>query len=256
MPCGIYKFENVINHMVYIGQAMNLDARYAKHIKNINDQSHQEDLYIALRVYGINSFTYEILESFEIFDQNLLNELECYYINFYNSLKPNGYNMVPGGNNGAGIAKGKAVEQYSLNGDFIAEYPSAHQADLATGINYSSICACCRNEITHTKNYQWKYKNDNKIISPLINVKIFNRPILQFDLTGNIVAEYVTMKEASEKTAISKPLISKVCNNKGNTAGGFFWAFKDNTDIINNFLLEIKQEKNKYNTRYIKEKKL
>lgn len=38
---------------------------------------------------------------------------------------PNGYNMIDGGSNGAGLAKGYEVIQYSLDGEYMAEYPSA-----------------------------------------------------------------------------------------------------------------------------------
>jgi len=38
MACGIYKFENKINHMVYIGLTIDLKQRYNKHRLNINDK--------------------------------------------------------------------------------------------------------------------------------------------------------------------------------------------------------------------------
>ena len=146
MSCGIYKYENLITHQVYIGQAIDLCERYKKHQWNIADPNHTEDFYVGLREYGLENFSYEILEEFESFDQDLLNELECYYIKKYNSMKPNGYNMVPGGSNGAGLAKSKAVYQFDLFGNFIQEFYSAHEASRQTGIDYSSICSCCRKE--------------------------------------------------------------------------------------------------------------
>ena len=73
MSCGIYKFENKINHMVYIGQAIDLEERYKKHCKNIKDISHQEDFYQGLREFGLTNFSYEVLESFEEYDLEKLN---------------------------------------------------------------------------------------------------------------------------------------------------------------------------------------
>lgn len=229
MSCGIYKFENKINGMVYIGQAINLEERYKKHCKNINDKSHKEDFYVGLREFGLSNFDYCILEEFSEFDQNKLDELEKYYIEKYNAIKPNGYNMVPGGTNGAGLAKGRSVQQYDLKGNFIAEYPSAHQADYATGINYSSICACCRGEKMHTKQYQWKYSNDEKVITNISNniSKIMDRKILQYSLDKNFIQIYDTMDEASKKTNTSKSLISRACNHLANTGNGFLWRFED-----------------------------
>ena len=51
LTCGIYKFENKINKMIYIGQAINLNERYNKHLKNINDKNRKEDLYIGIREF-------------------------------------------------------------------------------------------------------------------------------------------------------------------------------------------------------------
>ena len=75
----------------------------------MHDNTHNEDFYVALRHYGLENFSYEILVEFNTFNPELLNKLECYYIEKYNSLAPNGYNMVPGGSNGAGLAKSKVV---------------------------------------------------------------------------------------------------------------------------------------------------
>lgn len=60
--CGIYKYENPINHMVYIGQAIDLQERHKKHRYNISDKTHQEDIYKAFREFGFDNFKYEILE--------------------------------------------------------------------------------------------------------------------------------------------------------------------------------------------------
>lgn len=226
--CGIYKYENPINHMVYIGQAIDLQERHKKHRRNVSDQSHQEDIYKAFREFGFDNFDYEILEQFEEFDQDKLNELECYYIEKFNSLKPNGYNMVPGGTNGAGLAHGKPVKYYDIYGNYIETFNSAHQAELKTGINYSSICACCREEIKHTKGYQWKYVDSEKIIGDISKdgIIINERKVYQYDLKGNLIKVYNTLKEASEISKINKALICKVCKFNGNTAGGYVWRYE------------------------------
>ena len=226
--CGIYKYENPINHMVYVGQAIDLQERHRKHRSNVSDQSHQEDVYKAFREFGFDNFKYEILEQFEEFDQDKLNELECYYIEKFNSLKPNGYNMVPGGTNGAGLAHSKPVEYYDIYGNYIETFNSAHQAELKTGINYSSICACCREEIKHTKGYQWKYVDSEKIIGDISKdgIIINERKVYQYDLKGNLIKVYNTLKEAAEFSQVSKSLICKVCRLNGNTAGGYVWRYE------------------------------
>lgn len=89
----IYKITNNLNGKAYIGQTMQmLKNRMRRHLMG--------DLYIdlALKKYGIENFTVEVIEECKSVDE--LNEREIYYIAFFNTLYPNGYNMTEGGSNG------------------------------------------------------------------------------------------------------------------------------------------------------------
>lgn len=135
--------------------------------------------------------------------------------------------MIQGGSNGMGLSRGIKVIQYSLNGDYIAEYDSANQASLITGIDHWSICACCRKEYKHAGNYQWRYINDKEEVIPL-SIRT-NFIVLQIDKNNNeIIAEFPSIKEASLKTGIASSTICNVCKGKGKTAGGFKWQYKYN----------------------------
>lgn len=56
-------------------------------------------------------------------------------------------------------ANGKIVEQYSLDGTLIKEFPSASKAALHMNVNKSTIANCCRGLTKTCKQYVWKYKN-------------------------------------------------------------------------------------------------
>ena len=51
----------------------------------------------------------------------------------------------------------KSVIQYSKDGEFIAEYPSAHEAERQTGCYQGNICRCCKGTRKSTGGYIWKY---------------------------------------------------------------------------------------------------
>lgn len=90
---GIYKITNKSNEMCYIGQSVNIASRFKDHIKaglGINSTSNK--LYTAMKEEGVESFTYEILDSGNID----LNEREKFWINFYQS-NSYGYNSTRGG---------------------------------------------------------------------------------------------------------------------------------------------------------------
>ena len=97
---GIYKFTNKITKQSYIGQSINLEERYKTHKnqhKNLNHHNANSNFYKALREYGFDNFTYEILEQNNSFTREDLDKLEIYYIDQYDSFV-NGYNMNKGGN--------------------------------------------------------------------------------------------------------------------------------------------------------------
>ena len=230
MTCGIYKIENQLNKKCYIGQSINIEHRFAKH------KCAKDDFYIhrALKKYGIENFTFKILEECS---QNELNDKEQFYIKTYNSLVPNGYNMIPGGSNGAGLAKGKSICQYSLNGDFIASYSSAKEASEKTKLSHGTICACCRGERNHTGGYQWRYSNSLlplKKFQKIVQTKT-KKIIQQIDMNNNIINEYSTLSAAGKSNQITISNISECCNGKRKTAGGFKWVkkiIKEEKEII------------------------
>lgn len=98
----IYCFTNKINHKKYIGQSINQPSeRYNLHKSNhlnINSNEYDSVIHKAMRKYGFENFSYEIISNY-IDDQNILNLLEIYYIKAFNCQIPNGYNVDAGGKN-------------------------------------------------------------------------------------------------------------------------------------------------------------
>ena len=93
MSCGIYKITNLINGHSYIGQSICIEQRWKNH-KHYSKEREDYPLYKAFRKYGIENFSFEIIEECK---PNFLDEKEIYWINFYNTLNE-GYNQTSGGN--------------------------------------------------------------------------------------------------------------------------------------------------------------
>ena len=53
----------------------------------------------------------------------------------------------------------RRVQQFSLDNQFIAEYPSIAEASRQTNTLHSSICLCCRGRYKSAGNSIWKYAN-------------------------------------------------------------------------------------------------
>lgn len=99
---GIYLIQNNINGKPYVGQAIKLRKRLLQHI---NHKEEDYPLYRAFHKYGIENFTFSILEELEVGDRNYndikkdLDRLEIFYIDKFDSYR-NGYNQTLGGDGG------------------------------------------------------------------------------------------------------------------------------------------------------------
>lgn len=99
----IYKYTNLINGMVYIGQTkQTLEQRDYKHQLQLNDNTY---FHRAIKKYGRNNFSLELVEDNIPFDK--LDEKEKYYIDYFESFYTTGkgYNLTQGGQWGSGAQK-------------------------------------------------------------------------------------------------------------------------------------------------------
>lgn len=93
---GIYKITNIVSNTSYIGQATNIASRIYQHLRSsISEKTsdYEYPLHRAIRKYGIDNFTLEILEECS---SDQLNDREIFWIAFYDTFK-NGYNQTAGG---------------------------------------------------------------------------------------------------------------------------------------------------------------
>ena len=95
----IYKITNKINNKCYIGQTIKTAEERWKEHQTHAFRTHENDvnktLYKAIRKYGLENFTFEVLQdNIETYEQ--LDKAEIYWIDFYNSFVK-GYNETFGG---------------------------------------------------------------------------------------------------------------------------------------------------------------
>ena len=99
---GIYKITNLINGKIYIGQSINIQQRWKAHRSKPfykEGEQYQTPFYRAIRKYGLNNFSFEVIE--ECFESEL-NDKEQYYIQYYDTINPaKGYNLTKGGQSGS-----------------------------------------------------------------------------------------------------------------------------------------------------------
>lgn len=99
MTIGIYSINNLVNGKRYVGKSKKIEHRIWTHFnllkKNEPSRSVNRHLFAAAKKYGIENFSWEILESFEDLDENLLADKEVFWMEFYNTTDRDfGYNLV------------------------------------------------------------------------------------------------------------------------------------------------------------------
>lgn len=243
----------------YIGQTSHEDfqVRLNGHISDVNN-GRRRHLYNAIRKYGWNQFTIEILHSFprEGNWQERLDELEIQEIAQRGTLAPGGYNNETGGNRNKVLhedtkelmssvrsgeqhamfgkhhqdeakdlireANHKEVQQWSKDGsELLRTLGSIEEAAKESGAQGEHIGKVCRGERKTAGGFQWKFVNseDQETKKVLRFTKIQQ---WSFDMK-TLITEYDTIKEASEKSRAHASLISKCCKGKARSAGGFKW---------------------------------
>lgn len=150
MKKDIYIIKNSVNDRVYIGQAKDAASRWLSHVYNARyeGKSHKDKqvLHKAMNKYGIDKFHYEILE-YQIPNYD---EREIFWIQHYNSLVPNGYNVAVGGSgNGHGCDSLAAVFK---DEDELLKCISEISGTDKSFVNIARKFGCCQEVISAINN--------------------------------------------------------------------------------------------------------
>jgi hypothetical protein len=247
---GIYKITNP-QGKIYIGQSNDIYHRFYSY-KKLNCKG-QIKLYNSLLKYGVDDHQFEIIE--ECLSEQLDEKEKQYktdYVNQYGWDKALFLMLedAKGGNkNNSTIKKmalssikiTRAINVYDLNGNFINNFPTATHANqilfpgmkILTGDIFKS---CNRGKQKTHRGYIFQFADDDKIDEVVKglsnNIKIKQKKVIQYDLEGNIIKEYLNSYQASkefEKLGIrlNSSDIRACCEGRQKTAKGFKWVYGD-----------------------------
>lgn len=234
MKWCIYKHTNKKNGKSYIGLThQKLEKRWGYQGKGY--QKSQKLFYKAIKKYGWDNFTHEILED-NIPTLEKANEREIYYIKLYRTYigfeDCKGYNMTLGGDTNEHL--GLPVYQIDMKTlKIINEFSSIRTAELETNIERTAIVYCCKNKkcsIT-AGGYYWCFKsNYTKEWKPREKKykfnSIFKAEVYQINMNDlKIINKFESLSEASK--TIKKPIsnIHACCKRKKRSCGGYFWCY-------------------------------
>jgi len=212
----------------YIGQTVNPGNRLNNHIYEAkkHNRTHKERWIIQLLRKNLRPIM-EILDE-DDFTSMEANQYETEMIAFYKELGCDLTNSEDRARNCHSVET-TPVYQFDLQGNFIARYINANKAMLATGVNDAAIGEVCKNPFKAGNNsrggFLWAYtESPSKSYKP---PKLCTKRTLQFSIEGELLASFVSAREASRATGVCYKRISANINHRQKTAGGFVWKLDE-----------------------------
>ena len=205
----IYKIVNKVNGKLYVGQTIyDLEKRFREH-KHAS-LTKKTYLYNAINKYGFENFTIDEIDKASSLEE--LNNKEIYWINKLNTLMPNGYNMVKGGNGVKGYKHTKKTKLLLKN--------KSKGNTNAKGKHNISLSSKDKMIKAH-KGKQSKFKNKHHTLEAKNKISIKHcKPVMCIE-TNKI---YSSSLEASKELNITNH-IGNCCNGKRKTCNGFHFKW-------------------------------
>lgn len=188
--------------------------RWKQHIYSAEAGSHYP-IHCALRKYGIENFSFSILEACKVSE---LNEKEIEWISKLNTYG-DGYNCTRGGD---GCLKIDYEQILSLWNDG----NGAKEISEITNIASSQLTAILHSFDISKKEIRERSK------------KYMKKPVEQYNFDGKLIAIYSCAEEAGNLLGINSHNIQSVCQRRPQykSAGGFLWKYVDD-DVSIEFLM-------------------
>ena len=112
------------------------------------------------------------------------------------------------------------VNQYSLDGTYIATYSSATDAERKTGVTSCAIIRCCKGLYNQSKGYRWSYYGSEPFQLKEDKSKV---PVAQYTIDGMLIGVFPSMKDAAASVNGSGSGIRLCVIGKNKTAYGYKW---------------------------------
>lgn len=202
----VYKITNKINNKIYIGITnQGAGVRYLHHLYEARSGS-LFPIHNAIRKYGKDNFTLEIIELCE--DSDTLKEREKYWIAFYNSTDRSiGYNMTEGGDGTFGRKHSEETKEK------IRQKALGRKASEETRQRMSEF-----RKANYTEEHRKAVAESNAKRT---------KHILMYDRDMNLIKEYPSLKLAASENGLHVDTIRNIAKGKSNGSGEYIFRYKN-----------------------------
>lgn len=218
---GIYKITNEINGKAYIGQSICIEERFKQHKREAfyKNKRSNKILYQAFRKYGLENFSFEILE--ECTKEELDNR-EIYWIKYYNTFN-DGYNLTMGGQGNSFTKDIPEEEVHKMwnEGKTVKEIKDFYKVK---NITIKRRLSSCETYSEHEARVR-AGKSITKLNDSLSKTR-YEKQIIQYDLEGNIINKYNSVTEIKKKLGYDSRTIEKCIEGNLYSSHNFRWGLE------------------------------
>ena len=236
--------------MVYIGSSIEVERRWRQHKQaSINEDDHHYNypLMKAFRQFGIDNFSFEIVETCKDYKEMI--KAEHNWIIKENCVEPNGYNQTDNTDSpmfDPRVAKkmsdtkrekyGKKVCEIDKNNQILMSWESLAEAGEQTGLDRYKISNVCNGIRLTTGNRIFRFLDENKnIIEPIKKVNQTqtnritktSRKVGAYDKNNNLIKAFDSLQLAAQFCGGNSSTIAAVCRGKRNTHKNYIWRYLD-----------------------------
>lgn len=156
----------------------------------------------------------------------------------------------------------KPIVQLTLDGEFIKEWRSANSTKQENGYGCTSqILNCCNHKAKSAYGFYWMFLDDYEQKGFKKEMTFWNEPLKkavnQYDLDGNLVRRFESIKEAAKELGCSDGEICHCCQKKKGkkTVYGYQWRYADDTEKVGKISVRGRKKVHQYtlDEKFIKE---
>lgn len=224
----IYKATSATTGKVYIGQTtQTLQERINQHNSHAFGHQYNYHFHNAIRKYGADDFSYEIIED-NIKSVETLNERERYWISYYNSYY-DGYNSTMGG-------EGRVCRDDELIVKLFKDGYTTQEICEITGYNRRTVYKGYRAMALTEENNRRKAEQTRQRCA---------RAVEQYTIDGELIRVWSSATECG-KALGSQSLISAICRQEESmlSAYGCLFKYADDPRDISEWVARLKNKKN------------
>lgn len=212
---GIYKITSPSNK-VYIGQSRNIERRRKEYSQKGCPK--QRKLFSSLVKYGWDTHKFEVLMNVsENVPQNIFDDIEQAYMDFYRNSGYELMNIKEGGSNGPHSEETRKRMSLKKIGRKLSESTLKKHRERMLGKNNPFY------NKKHSEETRKKMRDNHHKLAGGTHPNAVKA--LQFTKSGELIKEWESIADAVRSTHISN--ISACCSGVKKSAGNFIWRYKD-----------------------------